>query len=277
MNLYLEPDLATQRHGRFFISQLDAEPTDELPACGTVLMHGKHFQAFNASDRETWWQWTGRPGCTLLLLPPFEPGELFDRLDWQITLRDETPSSDDGIIPDTLSSEVTMNLAGSDGEFDRMEGHQWTDYSVNTRYIKQHHGTGVFAATCLPLWSISLLDHAEETLVWLEKLSARAGTTAESDSSQLPAPELELEPTDYTLMVCMQAWDINTATDLSLALSNSAASLFSIPEEGVLEGMARLRVLGLIDDEGLTNVGRGALNKSPYGSYVERLKEVAPL
>tara|TARA_R110001583_G_scaffold195128_1_gene369566 strand:- start:5111 stop:5944 length:834 start_codon:yes stop_codon:yes gene_type:complete len=277
MNLYLEPNLASHRHGRFFISQLDALPTDDLPGRGLLLMHGKLFQGLDAFKRETWWQWACQPGCALLLLPPFEPGEVFDRLDWQITMREDMAGSNDGTIPDTLSAEVNLSLAGSDGEFDRSLGHQWTDYSVNTRYIKQHQGTGVFAATCLPLWSISLLDHAQDTVAWLESLLALAGSTAAGDSAMLETPDVELEPTDYTLMVCMQAWGTHTAEEITRALSQGSASLFSIPEADIIEGVARLRVLGLIDDAGLTDAGSGVLNESPYGQYVERLKEESPL
>lgn len=277
MNLYLEPSLASHRHGRFFISQLDAEPADDLPACGLLLMHGKQFQSLSAAEQETWWQWAVKPGCAFLLLPPFDPGSLCKRLDWQVTLRDEMPNSNDGIIADTLSSEVSLSLTGHDGEFDRAAGHQWADYSVNTRFIKQHHGTGVFAATCLPLWSISLLDHAQETLAWLEGLLALAGSATVSETMAAPVPEVELEPTDYTLMVCMQAWSINTAEAITAALSKGAWALFSIPEADIVEGIARLRVLGLIDEQGLTEAGSSLLNESAYGPYVERLKEEAPL
>jgi hypothetical protein len=276
MNLYLEPTLASHRHGRFFVSQLDALPADELPDSGLLLVHGKLFQELNGSEQETWWQWAGKPGCTLLLVPPFVPGGVFGRLDWQITVRDDAATSNDGIISRLLGSEVNLNLIGGDGEFDRTLGHQWADYSVNTRYIKQHHGTGVFAATCLPLWSISLLDHSQETLKWLESFIALAGDAVASDSAGAQAPEVELEPTDYTLMVCMQAWGIHTAEEVGAALSQEAASLFSISESDIVEGAARLRLLGLLNDAGLTNVGCDVLDESPYAPYVERLKEESP-
>lgn len=276
MNLHLEPALASHRHGRFFGSQLDALPADELPDSGLLLMHGKLFQELSGSEQETWWQWACQPGCVLLLIPPFAFGEVFSRFDWQVTIREDVASSNDGVIPRILGSEVNLNLTGSDGEFDRTLGHQWADYSVNTRYIKQHHGTGVFAATCLPLWSISLLDYAPETLEWLEGLLALAGNAVAGDSAATQAPEAELEPTDYTLMVCMQAWGIHTAEDIAAVLSQGAASLFSIPDTDIVEGVARLRLLGLIDEAGLTDSGSGVLHESPYAPYVERLKEEAP-
>ncbi len=277
MNLYLESSLANHRHGRFFISQLDAKPADELPSRGLLLMHGKFFQGLDTSKQETWWQWASKPGCGLLLLPPYNAGAVFERLDWQLVIREDMASSNDGIIPNTVCAEVTLNLTGSDGEFDRSLGHQWTDYSVNTRYIKQHQGCGVFAATCLPLWSISLLDYAQDTLDWLDALLGLAGKASEDVAEAIQMPEVQLKPTDYTLMVCMQAWGVHTAEAISSALTRGSMSLISIPEVEVVEGISRLRLLGLIDDAGMTSVGLNILNESPYGRYVEHLKEEAPL
>nr|WP_298058283.1 hypothetical protein [uncultured Halomonas sp.] len=275
MNLYLDSALANHRHGRFFVSQLDAVPADERPNTGLLLMHGKAFQELNQQEQETWWQWVCQPGCALVLVPPFASGAVCGRLDWQITLRESTAKSNDGAIPCILAAEVNLSLDGNDGEFNRVLGHQWADYSVNTRYFKQHHGTGVFAATCLPLWSISLLDYAQETLEWLESLLEMAGTAVAGDAAATEAKGIELEPTDYTLMVCMQAWGLHTLEEVSDALSQKGASLLSIPESDMIEGMARLSVLGLVNDAGLTEIGRGLLDESPYAPYVERLKEEA--
>ena len=276
MNLYLDPSLATHRHGRFFVSQLGAVPMDELPGSGLVMMHGKGFQGLSASEQETRWEWASQPGRALLLLPPFQLGAVFDQVDWQITLRTEVASTTDGIVPQILSNETNQNLVGSDGEFDRASGHQWRDYSVNTRYVKKHQGTGIFAATCLPLWSISLLDNAQDTVAWLENLLSLAGNAVVDGSAEPQASSAELKPTDYTLMVCMQAWDIHTVEDVSQALSNGGPSLFTIPEDDIVEGFARLRELGLIDHRGLTELGHEVLYESPYGQYAERLKEEAP-
>ncbi|SFM40929.1 hypothetical protein [Marinobacter pelagius] len=276
MNLYLDPSLAAHRHGRFFVSQLGAEPMDELPGSGLVMMHGKGFQGLSASEQETRWQWASQPGRALLLLPPFQLGAVFDQVDWQITLRTEVASTTDGIVPQILSNETNQNLVGSDGEFDRASGHQWRDYSVNTRYVKKHQGTGIFAATCLPLWSISLLDNAQDTVAWLESLLSLAGNAVVDSSAEPQASSAELKPTDYTLLVCMQAWDIHTVEEVSQALSNGAPSLFTIPEADLVEGFARLREAGLIDHRGLTELGHEVLYESPYGHYAERLKEEAP-
>lgn len=276
MTLYLDPGLATHRHGRFFVSQLNAEPVDELPSSGLMLMHGKLFQGLSASEQEIRWQWASQPGRALLLLPPFELGEVFERMDWQVTLRTEVASSNDCLVPKILSDEVHQDLVGSDGEFDRASGHQWRDYSVNTRYVKKHQGTGIFAATCLPLWSISLLDNAQDTLAWLESLLSLAGNAVVDGSAEPQASNAELKPTDYTLMVCMQAWDVHSIEEVSQALSKGAFSLFSIPETDIVEGVARLRELDLIGARGLTELGCEVLDESPYGQYVERLKEEAP-
>lgn len=276
MKLYLEPSLAAHRHGRFFSAQLEAIPAETMPDAGIMLMHGKRFQALEASQQETWWQWVSEAGRVLLLLPPFEADVVFKRLDWQMALRDEVNIGSDSIVPDILSTEVTLKLAGSDGDLDYTFGHQWTDFTANTRYFKQHNGCGVFAATCLPLWSVSLLDHAQDTLNWLAALLTLAGKAAVVDSAAIPPPAVQLRPTDYTLMVCIQAWGVNTAEAIVPVVTQGTMSLISIPEPEVIEGLARLRRLAMVDDTGLTDAGVNTLHASPYARYVEPLKEEVP-
>lgn len=77
-------------------------------------------------------------------------------------------------------------------------------------------------------------------------------------------------------MVCMQAWDLYSAESITSVLSQAKFSLISIPELDVVEVIGRLKTLGLIDDNGLTDLGVDTLNESPYGHYVQVLKEETP-
>lgn len=272
MKLYLEASLASHRHGRYFISQLNAEPMDEPPSDGMVLIHGKHFQGLNDQAQCRWHEWASRPGCALVLIPPFNAGLISKQLDWKIVFSDAA-TSDDGQIPKAVAGEVVQRIEGADGDFDRSLGHQWTDFTINTRFNKQHFGSGIFIATCLPLWSISLLDFAEETIAWLGQLLALAGKPGETVRGVNRDETIELVPTDYTLLVCLSAWGLKSAEDVQLALDASKIKLISLPEQALREGFTRLAALGYVDDSGLNEIGEKALAQSAYWVFAERLKE----
>lgn len=277
MKLYLESTLSEHRHGRFFVSQLGAEPTDDLPEEGLVLLHGKTFQGFGVQDKQKWWSWTSRPGCALLLIPPLNNAAIVEQTDWQVVITDSAVSSaasrDDGVIPKSVADEVNQRIDGSDGEFDRGQGHQWSDYSVNTRFVKQHSGSGVFAVTCLPLWSISLLENENETIKWLSAILALAGKYSDQFDSEPRYAEVVLEPTDYTVMVCVEAWGLKSIEDVKAALSNSKMKTITLADQAIDEGFGRLSVSGYVDENGLTESGLAELSKSPYWAYIERLRE----
>ncbi len=271
MKLYIENALSNHRHGRFFISQLEAIPGEELPADGLVLLHGKTFQNWEAEKQKEFWDWSSKPGCALVLLPPFNVGPVYDALDWQIALADETASSDDGVVPNNVAEEVTLRIEGSDGKFEQNQGHQWTDYTINTRIFKQHSASGIFTTTCLPLWSISLLEYNQETLEWLEALFANVAKTNGDISHQ--EVEVELEPTDYTIMVCFSAWKLKNVDDFTHALSKSGSNIITLSELELAEGVKRLFSLGYIDEKGITDIGITELEKSPYWAYIDSLRE----
>ena len=273
MNLYLERGLSNHRHGRFFASQLDAQAVDDFPKEGGLLLHGKTFQEFTTKQQKDWWKWSNRSGCVVLLIPPYNNGVVYQKVDWKIALNDETMISDDGVLAKSVAEEVNQHIEGTDGEFDRSFGHQWRDYTINTRYFKQHSGCGVFAATCLPLWSISLLEHDTETKIWLEALLELAGQPNEVEELLISDQDVELQPTDYTLMVCIYALGINSVEDLNSALSQTMINTFTIAEQDINEGVERLTSSGYFGESGLTDAGLAALEQSPYWGYTERLKE----
>jgi len=277
MMIYLDNALSNHRHGRFFISQLEAQPVDETLDDGLVLMHGKFFQGMDPADQQTWWSWSSRSGCALLLIPPFNLGAVYEQVDWSICLAESTARSDDGVVPDSVVDEVSQRIEGSDGEFDRGQGHQWSDYTINTRFYKQHSGCGVFAATCLPLWSISLLESADETIDWLQALLAFAGKPINTSDSEPVDTEMVLEPTDYTLMVCLAAWDLTSVGDVKTRLASSETKTIMLSENELAEGFARLSAAGFVNERGLSSAGQTALERSPYWAYTVRLKEESQL
>jgi len=276
MKIFLDTKLADHRRGRFFATHLDAVPVgDAVPQAGLVLMTGNQYQWLDEESKAGWRTWVSRSGRTLLLVPPFEPGRLCDTLDWDLVFRNEAPDPSGLTVPDRLREEVSFEIRGHTGEADKSEGHRWPDGSVNTRYAKQHSGTGVFAVTCLPLWSISLLDNAAALDRWLRALHEHAGKTAAEDNAGVldAAKQAALTRMDYGLLVALYAWQTADPDELIRANETSPVPLFRIDEDTLVKGVSTLREMGFLSDSGLTERGVAALQNSPFWGYAIGLRE----
>jgi len=273
MKIFLERALSEHRHGRFFISQLNAVVADRLPEHGMLMVHGKNFQDFDEVKQSEWWAWSSQPGCTVLLLPPFDAGKVCQSLDWNIALGTSAFSSEEGVVAGIVADEVTTHIIGKDGEFERSAGHQWSDFSINTRYFKKHSASGTFAVSCLPLWSISLMDDIDASLLWLQSLHELAGTPSENVVESVGESEVELLPTDYTVLVCIFAFDVSSASQIMEKLKNQPVTFLVLEADEITESVLRLSKAGLVSDDGLSETGESRLQRSPYWAYAESLQE----
>lgn len=272
MAFHLALSLTNHRRGRFFSSLIAAEPLAEaLPNHGCVLMLGKDFQQLDVASKQVWRDWALLSGHSLLLLPPYSAGVIDADLDWQVRFS-ETISSLNGSLTQLLEPEVTQEIVGRQGNSDRIMGHYWSTSAFNTRYVKHHAASGVFAATCLPLWSISLLDEAESLLEWLAFFERLAGTSnaIETASDDL---HIQLENIDYSIMACIYAWPVTSASELMAYQSRQPFPIFHFLPAEMDAGFSRLLSGGFIDGNGLTSGGDEALKDSAYWLYAEQLKE----
>ncbi len=140
----------------------------------------------------------------------------------------DTSTTGSSTLANILSEEVTLSLLGHDGSFDQTPEYQWRDGSPNCRYKKNHSGTGVFAATTLPLWSISLMGRRKELQFWLATLHHHAGVA--SASAERAEKSITLEPVDYTTMVCIYGW---RSIDKNMPFKKDALFKKMAGEEGV--------------------------------------------
>ncbi|MDB2386500.1 hypothetical protein N9W21_04065 [Shewanella sp.] len=272
MAFHLALSLTNHRRGRFFSSLIVAEPlTETLPHHGCVLMLGKDFQQLDVANKQVWRDWALLSGHSLLLLPPYSAGVIDESLDWQVRFS-EPVSSLNGPLAQLLEPEVTQELVGRQGNSDRIMGHYWGTSAFNTRYVKHHAASGVFAATCLPLWSISLLDEAELLLEWLAFFERLAGTSnaIETVSDDL---QIQLETIDYSIMACIYAWSVTSAAELMSYQVRQPFPIFHFLPAEMDAGFARLLSGEYIDANGLTSEGDEALKDSAYWLYAEQLKE----
>lgn len=275
MKVFLDAKLAEHRRGRFLAAALQAQGLgDTLPEAGVLLMLGKDFQASGDVDRDVLTSWCAGPGRTLLLLPPYHEGSVLASLDWTIGFRDAVAQPEGRRVPDLLAQETTYLLHGRDGDCDPQGGHQWLDYSVNTRFSKAHSGSGVLAVTCLPLWSITLLNEVAALDHWLRALHRHAGLAAEHRGAVAvvagPAP---LAPEALGVMVCLCGWQTGDPDVIFSALAAQPVPMFQLNRERVAELLPELQAGGYLDEQGLSAAGVAALRASPYWGFAVRLRE----
>lgn len=274
MKHYLTPELQAHRRGRFLASLLGISQTSELglPTTGFVLMTGEALQASRETQEECA-AWVRQPGCSLLLLPPYQEGSIFHFLDWVIEL---VPSNSldakQASLASMLAGELTYNLRGMDGACtaDTPPG----ELTCNTRYWKAHSNSGLLAATTLPLWSISLLDQAALVHDFLANIESHCGHSV--NAREIKHQENDaIRPEDVTVLVCSYGFNVATAEGLLRRLKTYAVPLLNLASFDLPDSMVRLRNAGLISDNGLTEQGLAHLMGCKYWAFAESLRNEA--
>jgi hypothetical protein len=278
VNIYLASKLFAHRRGRFLSSLLGAElfPEPSRPNSGMLLMIGEQFQGAGELQ-EGYLSWARQPGCALLLLPPYREGRLSEMLDWSIGFAGSSlAATQDLSLPAIVASEVVYVLKGIDGSSESEMGHLWSDHALNTRYWKAHVNSGLVAATTLPLWSISTLDHADVTREWLDGLYRQTGKVSPlvEGPNQEETP-CQLTPHDYTVLVCCYGLDVTTPEALSECMRLSVVPIVNLESFDSVPSFDRLKHLGLLDGSGLTPEGLNQLKSSKYWVFAEHLKGAA--
>ncbi|WP_086134576.1 hypothetical protein [Methylocaldum sp. SAD2] len=275
MKFYLSPALHGHRRGRFLANLLAAEPLPSLslPNTGVLLMTGEQLQV--AGDQQSeYTAWARQPGRISLLLPPYQEGRIISTLDWVCEFASNRPvAPEPHSVAHWIAQEVIYRIQGVDGSSDTDSG-QWTDHSSHTRYWKAHSNSGLIAATVLPLWSVSLLDHADSVIAFLEALGRHAGKASAPVPSKI-RPEDVLHPEDITVMVCCYGFGVATAPRLTDCLRNFTVPLLDLTQFDLPESFARLKLIGFLDDGGLTPEGLDYLQSSRYWAFAENLNGAA--
>lgn len=268
MTIYLTPALASNRKGRFLSAQLGAKVVDEngFPENGLLLSLGDELTA-NAEAR---FNWAMQPSCGWLVLPPYGiEGNLFSDLpvsmDWQI--QECINKAEEGIAF-LLGDELNQGWKGHSGGSEPVQ-HQSHDM-VHTRFYRQKSNSGIFAATTLPLWSISLLDGEAEIEIWLGWFLTHCGEAAETEKS-LEIRAYQLEKLDFSLLLLVFVSPNLDA--LELEQQAEKMGLFNL---SILDIPSRLPVLienGYIREGCLTKLGEEAFRTSAYWAYAEVLAQ----
>lgn len=256
-SIWLAGSLSNHRRSRILQSAVQAQAVSQPPDVGVCLLFGTDFQE---GSQQNWYTWTQKPGRALLLIPPFKSGSCVIPASWGISRRSTPPTSQVPLVS-TLASEVQYELQGQ-----LQVAGTWDDQSICTAYYRQHPHAGIFAITCLPLWSLAVLDRAEELQNWLDKLYSLAGSPVEAS----PLETIQLQPEHYTVLLHLISGPFANELAALAALHNS--SIFAIDPDRARVCLQEAQEHGLAIGGQLTESGRNILQRSPYRVYINSLE-----
>jgi hypothetical protein len=275
VKIFLSAGLKSHRRGRFLSSLLGAVELIEsdVPASGMLLMCGDEYQAVDdeSRDRLDAPGYASRNARWCFCRPMFKVRYPVRRIgQWRFP-KYSRPADDPESLAFLLAAEITFRISGPAGQSDVLAGHSWSDGSSHTRYRKAFSNSGLIAATTLPLWSISLVNHAEKVRTWLEAIDKLTGRSAAANRPS-NEDEQQLRPEDYTVLVCCHGFGVSNPSALSDAVKQSAVPVFNLSSFDVPGSFSRLLGYGFLDDAGLTPAGLSHLMASRYWPYAENMK-----
>lgn len=274
VDLYLFGALAAHRRGIVISDYLSVKLLDtdaELPVSGLLMMFGQEWQSFSQDQQKKLIAWIKNSGRTILLIPPFNVGLLTYDNGWQVCNTSGEKATTITGVAQSLADETRVQFEAISHQFSREYAHNWNDDSLNTLYYKSHSSAGVFAATALPLWSLTCLDIPELIQSWLTGLSNIAGQAKEI-SQITDAPKLILNENHLALLCCAYGHTFRDSNSLVARVMRLGIFRLLIDE-------LDLAVIDLIEEKlfvsgELTDKGLVAVMTSPYKLYAEELKRM---
>ena len=264
--IWLIGTLANHRRSRILKDILTAKiPDKDLPDSGICLLFGKEFQEAETIEQYNWYEWSQQPSRMLLLLPPFKTGECSIPCQWSV-YRNKNDLLQNLPLPKLLSPEVRYELRGQ-LQIAKQIGGQWDNLGINTAYYRHHPHSGLFAITCLPLWSIALLDRQSELNDWIVEFYSLVGQAI--DSEEISSTSFELKPEHYTVLLHLLSQNFTEQTVALVALENSP--IFSLDLQIAQSCLTELESQELIAGVKITTKGKDLIRQSPYSAYAEAL------
>jgi len=259
--------LAAHRRGKILAEALSAKGTTTLPESGALLIaQADAFQRAADAEQTRLVAWTRSPGRTLLLVPPFAVSTCERPVPWRAERMEGGARGGEGLAQ-RLAAEVTHRLEGK-LQTPPLPGATWSDLSVCVGTYRAHPAAGLFAVTCLPLWSLGVLDAAEEAQRWLASLVALAG-----EAKLVIAPaQNALSADHYGLLVFLLGRRFDDEKQALAALH--ASSIFRFAPEHARALLDELRARGLLLGAVPTAEAAELVMQSPYAPYVSALREV---
>ena len=265
--IWLIGTLANHRRSRILQDVLSAKTTEkDLPESGIYLLFGKDFQEAEEARQKAWYDSAQKPNRMLLLVPPFKTVECSIPCQWSIIRTSGSNLQQDLLLPKLLAPEVLYELHGQ-LQIASQIGGQWNNLSINTAYYRQHPHSGIFAMTCLPLWSLAILDCQSQLHYWLEEFYSLVGQSPETEivEQKYFAPKAE----HFTVLLHLLTQNFTDQTVALVALENS--SIFSIDLQVAQSCLTELEFQGFVVEANITTKGKDLIRQSPYSVYADAL------
>jgi hypothetical protein len=248
--------LATHRRGRILQEALAATPSADLPdGRAAVLAFAEAFQGAEDGVQARLIEWTRTPGRLLLLLPPFAAAACERPVPWRAERMESAP-------------EVGYRLTGK-LQTPAVPGATWSDLSVALGLYRLHPAAGLFAVTCLPLWSLAVLDAHGDLESWFTSLVSLAGENQPAEPTVAGALTAE----HYGFLVFLLSQTFTDEAQAIAALLSSYIFRFSSERGRLL--LRELQDQGLVDGAKPTTEAYELVMQSPYAAYVGALREVS--
>ena len=267
--VWLMGTLATHARGKVLMEAIDASAAHVLPPeYGLCIAFGSEFQEHDDESQREWVRWAEPAGRTLLLLPPFKMVETTIPVPWRM-YRPQNVEAETDRLAKLLASEVRYELTGT-VQIATDIGGQWKGGGINTGYYRKHPHAGLFAMTCLPLWSLMVLDHRAVLHTWLQALHGLAGEPAPQHGTDEQSPALRLSKDHFAMLLHLCERVFGSADEAVAALADSP--VLTMPAVAARQCLQQLEAAALTVDGTLTEPGRAILFDSPYAAYAEALE-----
>lgn len=265
--IFLYGTLVGHRRGRVLRNSVAASDGQELPRGGVVVVFGEEFQGASAEEQSRLIEWTRSSGRVLLLVPPFLTTQSDLPVPWRAERLSAAPRGGEELAK-LLAQEVGYRLTGS-LQAPAVAGATWSDLSVCIGSYRLHPAAGLFVVTCLPLWSLAVVDAANEVESWLQSLITLAGPPADERSAE----PIALEADHFGLLVFLLARPFESDEQALSALQQS--SIFRFAPDRARSLLNDLQERGLVVGASPTPGASELVMSSPYAAYVAAVREVS--
>ena len=271
-SFWLAGSLGSHRRGRLLQEAVGAAMSVAEPpeGHGLCLMFGTEFQGFDAEAQKAWVNWSQSPGRVLLLLPPLKISACAEPVKWEVTGKASVDAKDSGELLRALASEVRHELRGKLQTATHLGG-VWGDYAVNTAFYRKHPHAGVFVVTCLPLWSLSVLDHKDALRQWLSDLYAMAGSPAQAVEE---TDTFKPTTSHYAILLHLLSGQY-VNRDAAVSALNSS-DIFALNPAEANKLISDMEEQAFVRGTELTPSGRELLLRSPYAPYAVEFERLGP-
>lgn len=267
--IFLAGRLSEHVRGKLLTVAVGAQAIGSVPITGGVcIVFGEEFQEFDDSEKTKWFNWSVQSGNCLLLVPPFDTGDPeFVPIKWQIHRRSEKAKGNPNPLAALLSEQVEFEISGQLQYPGRLGG-LWKDDTACTGFFRKHPASGIFCITCLPIWSMEVLNRKDLLRDWLNALTAESGSVPKTELNE--KAHFVLSEAQLTVMMHLSTGNFDTEQDVLTALEQSA--LFDLDTDTARRAIEDLHECSFVSDFRLSDKGRDYLEKSPYGSYLHELE-----